>query len=70
MLKGRDTAEIGPGNIFGELAALGRTPRSASIVCSEDAELLEIRWQGLRELRRFDAGWRRQIDENYRKNAL
>jgi len=70
VLKGRDTAEIGEGSIFGELAALGRTPRSASIVCSEDAELLEIRWQGLRELRRFDEGWRRQIDENYRKNAL
>ena len=70
VLKGRDTAEIGEGSLFGELAALGRTPRSASIVCSEDAELLEIRWQGLRELRRFDAGWRRQIDENYRKNAL
>ncbi len=70
VLKDRDTAEIGEGSLFGELAALGRTPRSASIICSEDAELLEIRWQGLRELRRFDAGWRRQIDENYRKNAL
>lgn len=70
VLNGRNTAEIGPGSLFGELAALGRTPRSASVVCSENAELLEIRWQGLRELRRFDAGWRRQIDENYRNNAL
>ena len=70
ILRDRETAEIGEGSLFGELAALGRTPRSASIICSEDAELLEIRWQGLRELRRFDAGWRRQIDENYRKNAL
>ena len=56
--------------MFGELAALGRTPRAATVICSEDAELLEIRWQGLRELRRFDAGWKRQIDQNYRNNAL
>jgi len=70
VLNGRDTAEIGEGQIFGELAALGRTPRAATVLCSEDAEMLEIRWQGLRELRRFDAGWKRQIDENYRNNAL
>lgn len=70
ILKDRETAEIGAGNLFGELAALGRTPRAATVICSEDAEMLEIRWQGLRELRRFDAGWKRQIDENYRNNAL
>jgi len=70
VLNGRDTADIGAGSLFGELAALGRTPRAATVICSEDAELLEIRWQGLRELRRFDAGWKRQIDENYRNNAL
>ena len=70
VLNGRETAMIEAGNIFGELAALGRTPRAATVICAEDAEMLEIRWQGLRELRRFDPGWRRQIDENYRKNAL
>jgi len=70
ILNGRDTAEIGEGSLFGELAALGRTPRAATVVCSADAELLEIRWQGLRELRQFDADWKRQIDENYRNNAL
>ncbi len=70
VLKGRTTADIGAGSLFGELAALGRTPRAATVICSEDAEMLEIRWQGLRELRRFDAGWKRQIDANYRNNAL
>ncbi|MGZ0189645.1 MAG: cyclic nucleotide-binding domain-containing protein [Alphaproteobacteria bacterium] len=70
VLNGRDTADIGEGSLFGELAALGRTPRAATVICSEDAEMLEIRWQGLRELRRFDAGWKRQIDTNYRNNAL
>lgn len=64
------TAELGPGTLFGELAALGRVPRTATIFAEEGAELLEIRWQGLRELRKYDAGWRRKIDERYRQNAL
>jgi len=64
------TATIQTGDIFGELAALGRVPRSATIFAETDAQLFEIRWQGLRELRRYDPGWKRRIDENYRRNAL
>ena len=58
------------GALFGELAALGRVPRTASMFAETEAELLEIRWQGLREIRRYDAGWRRMIEEKYRANAL
>lgn len=64
------TAQLKPGTIFGELAALGRIPRTASIFAETDATVLEIRWQGLRELRRFDPGWRTKIDTAYRQNAL
>jgi Fe-S-cluster-containing dehydrogenase component/CRP-like cAMP-binding protein len=64
------TAKLFPGQIFGELAALGRVPRTATIFAEKDTLLLEIRWQGLRELRRYDENWRRRIDESYRKNAL
>jgi len=70
VLVDHKTAELGPGTLFGELAALGRVPRTATIFAEEGAELLEIRWQGLRELRKYDAGWRRKIDERYRQNAL
>lgn len=64
------TTTLEAGTIFGELAALGRVPRSATVFAEADARLLEIRWQGLRELRRYDPGWKRRIDENYRRNAL
>lgn len=70
VLSRHQTASMGPGEVFGELAALGRVPRTATVFAEDDCELLEIRWQGLRELRRYDAGWKRLIDQRYRANAL
>lgn len=70
VLDEHQTATLEAGALFGELAALGRVPRTASIFAEEEAELLEIRWQGLREIRKYDANWRRKIDERYRENAL
>lgn len=64
------TAVISEGGLFGELAALGRIPRTTTIFAETNATLLEIRWQGLREVRRFDEGFRRMIDARYRENAL
>lgn len=70
ILDKHSTATINQGALFGELAALGRIPRTATVLADEDSELLEIRWQGLRELRAYDEGWRRMIDERYRQTAL
>jgi Fe-S-cluster-containing dehydrogenase component/CRP-like cAMP-binding protein len=70
ILDAHKTAVLEPGALFGELAALGRVPRTATMFAETDTELLEIRWQGLREIRRFDDGWRQRIDEHYRANAL
>jgi Fe-S-cluster-containing dehydrogenase component/CRP-like cAMP-binding protein len=64
------TATLADGAMFGELAALGRVPHAATVFAETDAVLLEIRWQGLREIRRYDDGFRRAIDERYRANAL
>lgn len=64
------TALLKEGDLFGELAALTRLPRRASIFAEEAATLLEIRWQGLRELRRYDPSWRDRIDRQYKQNAL
>jgi len=70
VLEKHQTAVLAEGALFGELAALGRIPRTATVFAETDAKLLEIRWQGLREIRKYDEGFRRAIDERYRENAL
>jgi Fe-S-cluster-containing dehydrogenase component len=46
-------------------------PRTATILANkEGAEMLEIRWQGLRDLMRYDAQVRKFIDGIYRERAL
>jgi len=58
------------GELFGELAALGRIPRAATLIADGEAELLEIRWQGLRDLRKHDEQLRRYVDDRYRQFGL
>src|SRR3954465_12643020 len=70
ILERTGTAQIGPGEIFGELAALSRTPRTATVLADDRTTLLEIRWQGLRDLMRRTAAIREHIEQAYRKNSL
>jgi Fe-S-cluster-containing dehydrogenase component/CRP-like cAMP-binding protein len=69
VLKG-GTVSLAPGMFFGEIAALGRTPRTATIFADEPSVLLEIRWQGLRELRLRAPEIKQFVDTNYRKYSL
>jgi len=64
------TVALEPGQFFGEQAALGRTPRQATVFAEADTEVLEIRWQGLRDLMRRDEGIRNHIDSVFRERAL
>jgi Fe-S-cluster-containing dehydrogenase component/CRP-like cAMP-binding protein len=71
VLSGQRTATIREGDFFGEIAALSRLPRTATILAGvQGAEMLEIRWQGLRDLMRNAPQLRQFIDGIYRERAL
>ena len=69
-LAGARSVTLQAGEIFGELAALTRTPRSATVLADGDALLLEVRWQGLRDLMRRTDALREHIEHLYRENSL
>ena len=64
------TAEISLGESFGEIAALARTPRTATVFAQGSCGLLEIRWQGLRDIRSRSPEIREFIDQRYREHSL
>jgi len=70
IIKDKRTAELRAGEIFGEIAALSRTPRTTTVVADSDTELLEIRWQGLREIRLRSPEFRDYVDKLYRERSL
>ncbi len=69
VLRDNETVSLGPGELFGEVAAMYRSPRTATVISETESTLLEIRWQGLRVLRR-DAGFADTLDAHYRKHWL
>ncbi len=70
LLNDDRTALLQAGQFFGEVAALGRTPRNATVTAETSAALFEIRWQGIRDVMRRDDGLRRYIEESFRDRAL
>jgi Fe-S-cluster-containing dehydrogenase component/CRP-like cAMP-binding protein len=70
LLAHTGTAQLGEGEIFGELAAMSRTPRTATVLADGPATLLEIRWQGLRDIMRRTPAIREHVEQLYRVNSL
>jgi Fe-S-cluster-containing dehydrogenase component/CRP-like cAMP-binding protein len=70
VLEADRTTLLATGELFGEIAALGRTPRTSTIVAEQDTQVLEIRWQGLREIRKYSPEWKQNIDQRYRERSL
>jgi Fe-S-cluster-containing dehydrogenase component/CRP-like cAMP-binding protein len=64
------TLPLEKGQLFGELAALTRTPRSATVIADSDCTVLEMRWQGFRDLMRRDAALREHVEALYRRHSL
>jgi Fe-S-cluster-containing dehydrogenase component/CRP-like cAMP-binding protein len=62
------------GEWIGEIAALSRHPRTATVVADHDRDsattMMEIRWQGLHALRSNWTNFKRQIDFKYRERGL
>ncbi len=69
VLRENETVSLGPGELFGEVAAMYRSPRTATVIADNEATLLEIRWQGLRLLRR-DQTFSDTLEQHYRKHWL
>lgn len=65
-----NTVDLDEGQTFGEIAALSRTPRIATVFAATDLDLVELRWQGLRDIRRRDSQFREYIDGLYRARSL
>ncbi|MEP6663174.1 MAG: cyclic nucleotide-binding domain-containing protein [Verrucomicrobiota bacterium] len=70
IIRDKRTAELRAGELFGEIAALSRTPRTTTVVADSETELLEIRWQGLREIRLRSPEFRDYVDKLYRERSL
>ncbi len=65
-----NTIQLTAGEFFGEVSALSRNSRSASVFAETPTTLLEIRWQGLRELMRRDPALKKHVSDLYRANSL
>jgi Fe-S-cluster-containing dehydrogenase component/CRP-like cAMP-binding protein len=70
VIPANQSIPLNEGEIFGEISALTRTPRSATIVANSTMRVLEIRWQGFRELLNRHAALRLHVEKLYRENSL
>lgn len=71
IVANNETFTLHSPQVFGELAALTRTPRGASIfAATHDTICFELRWQGLRDIRNWSPNFKLRIDALYRERGL
>ncbi len=69
VLADHASSVVNSGELFGEMAAVTRSPREFTAVAEDDCTVLEIRWQGLKLLKQ-DPQFRSLLDERYRTEVL
>ncbi|MCA9131676.1 MAG: cyclic nucleotide-binding domain-containing protein, partial [Planctomycetales bacterium] len=69
VLSEHATSTVEAGELFGEMAAVTRSPREFTAVAESECLVLEIRWQGLKLLKQ-DPAFRQLLDERYRSEVL
>ncbi len=69
VIDGFESEPLGMGEIFGEMAAITRSQHRYTVVAETPTVILEIRWQGLRMMRR-DQSFREYLDNRFRETSL
>ncbi|MEP3479074.1 MAG: cyclic nucleotide-binding domain-containing protein [Fuerstiella sp.] len=64
------TTTIEAVEFFGEQSALGRIERTATVFADGDCELLEIRWQGIRDLMHRVSWLKKRVNDRFRAYGL
>lgn len=70
ILETTKTVVLEEGEFFGELAALTRSQRTATVIAETESVLVELRWQGLRDLMQRTPALEAHIEKLYRTNSL
>jgi CRP-like cAMP-binding protein/Fe-S-cluster-containing hydrogenase component 2 len=66
---GNPVAELGPGDLFGEMTCMNFYPRSATVIAEGDVVAYEM-LRNVLDIMLKNKSFRSQIDQNYRKRAL
>jgi len=62
-------AELGPGDLFGEMTCMNYYPRSATVRAKTDCTVLEM-LRNVLDIMRRNRAFRARVEQNYRKRAL
>ena len=62
-------AELGPGDLFGEMTCMSLYPRSATVRAETDCTMLEM-LRNVLDIMQRNKNFRAQLDESYRQRAL
>jgi CRP-like cAMP-binding protein/Pyruvate/2-oxoacid:ferredoxin oxidoreductase delta subunit len=65
----RPIAELGPGDLFGEMTCMSLYPRSATVQAATDCVMYEM-LRNVLDIMQRNKTLRAQLDDNYRKRAL